>query len=183
MTYHATRKMVFTPDGTTPEIIEEVLKGLRAHHDPHRRKWTPGAYLAGNDVGVNALKKPQYTPCTHCVNQGCAIYQSRPEECQTYRCLWLVGEGEPQHRPDKLGVIVETSHLDLGTVKAPAVVVREVVPGACERSQVRDFIGAVAYKCQGLIYVVRGNNTRSAFFPPWATRYARLVQDKLKKLG
>lgn len=50
MTYHAARKMVFTPEGTTPEIIEEVLKGLRAHHDPHRRKWTPGTYLAGNDV-------------------------------------------------------------------------------------------------------------------------------------
>ncbi len=133
-------------------------------------------------LGVKALKKPQYTPCTHCVN-GCAIYQSRPQECQTYQCLWLVGEGEPQHRPDKLGVIVETTYLDLGTIQAPAVIVREVEPGASNRTNARDFIGAVAYKCQGLIYVVRRDNTRSAFFPLWAQRYVRLVQDKLKKLG
>lgn len=133
-------------------------------------------------LGVKALGKSQFTPCDHCINQACAIYQSRPQECQTYKCLWLVGEGEPEDRPDKLGVILEITQLNLVKVQAPAVIVREVRPDAFETSAARSFIGKMAEKCQGLIYLVRPGNIRSAFFPPWARKYAPLMQEKLNKL-
>jgi hypothetical protein len=42
--------MVFTAEGTTPEIIEEVLFGLRAHHNPERGTWNPPAYLVNGQI-------------------------------------------------------------------------------------------------------------------------------------
>jgi len=47
--------------------------------------------------------------CTHCTAQGCAIYESRPEEpCRKFKCAWLAaGETLPiDMRPDKSGAIV-----------------------------------------------------------------------------
>lgn len=44
--------------------------------------------------------------CHYCqVGQGCIIYATRPEECQTFQCAWLQGVGEPKHRPDLTGVV------------------------------------------------------------------------------
>jgi len=47
--------------------------------------------------------------CRHCTQQGCAIYQNRPEDpCVRFQCGWLV-EGSPlpdEMRPDRSGVIV-----------------------------------------------------------------------------
>jgi len=98
-------------------------------------------------LGVKSLNKSDFSPCDHCTGKGCGIYSIRPKECQTYQCLWLIGNGIPEHR-------------------------REIVPGASENDYVRAFVGTVAQKFGALIYVVREDGTRSAFFPPWAARYA-----------
>ena len=48
-------------------------------------------------------------PCRHCTQQGCAIYENRPEEpCVRFKCGWLQGEGvfPDELRPDRSGVIV-----------------------------------------------------------------------------
>lgn len=48
-------------------------------------------------------------PCSHCTAQGCAIYETRPEDpCRDFTCGWLQ-DGSPlpeEMRPDKSGVIV-----------------------------------------------------------------------------
>jgi hypothetical protein len=47
--------------------------------------------------------------CTHCRSEGCAIYETRPENpCRTFRCAWLRDEEAfpAEMRPDQCGAIV-----------------------------------------------------------------------------
>lgn len=59
-------------------------------------------------VAVHEIHKPMWTRCQHQCESGCGIYESRPEPCQTYQCLWRGGvlKGE-ESRPDKLGLILD----------------------------------------------------------------------------
>ena len=42
-------------------------------------------------VGIMELNKPQAQWCPHCVNHSrCGIYETRPDECRTFHCEWLV---------------------------------------------------------------------------------------------
>lgn len=53
--------------------------------------------------------KPPNVPCSKLCKtaSGCAIYAHRPPECREFQCLWLQGAGEPEDRPDLLGVMFE----------------------------------------------------------------------------
>ena len=45
--------------------------------------------------------------CNHCEN-GCKIYDKRPEECRTYQCMWSQMEKVSDDlRPDKCGIIFD----------------------------------------------------------------------------
>ena len=47
--------------------------------------------------------------CAHCQSEGCAIYETRPEEpCRTFQCAWLLDEEAfpAEMRPDQCGAIV-----------------------------------------------------------------------------
>ena len=42
-------------------------------------------------MGITELNKPMHQWCPHCVKgRGCGIYESRPNECRTFNCDWLV---------------------------------------------------------------------------------------------
>ena len=53
------------------------------------------------------LQKPADVLCSNCiVNQGCKIYETRPNVCRTWHCLWRRVASMPEElRPDKSGVI------------------------------------------------------------------------------
>ncbi len=59
-------------------------------------------------IGVAALQKPCHTTCIHQTGRGCAIYNERPAECKTYKCVWLQGHLPEEMRPDKIGLIVDS---------------------------------------------------------------------------
>jgi hypothetical protein len=40
-------------------------------------------------MGVAELDKRRYQWCTHVCEAGCGVYQSRPDDCASFRCLWL----------------------------------------------------------------------------------------------
>lgn len=54
---------------------------------------------------VQELGKPYSTKCQYQCGSGCQIYAHRPKSCQEYACLWRIGYGSDDDRPDKLGVI------------------------------------------------------------------------------
>ena len=45
-------------------------------------------------IAVTALEKPPGTWCPHCVRgKGCGIYETRPAECRTFYCHWMLEKG------------------------------------------------------------------------------------------
>ncbi len=64
---------------------------------------------------IDELKKPAFTRCNLQCDTGCSEYASRPDECRDYKCTWLIGFGNEEARPDKLGVMFTSrSHPELG---------------------------------------------------------------------
>ena len=46
--------------------------------------------------------------CLYCeIGKGCGIYDKRPQECATFRCMWLANDTWPSWaRPDLSGVVI-----------------------------------------------------------------------------
>lgn len=82
-------------------------------------------------LGVTELHKPVNAQCEHVCEQGCSIYDDRPQTCRNWSCDWKNGliPGE-ELRPDKLGVIFD---LRL-TGCDPILCMWEVAPGAAEQT-------------------------------------------------
>jgi hypothetical protein len=65
---------------------------------------------------IRELEKPAHTWCEHCnIGVGCGIYDSRPEACRVYECLWLKTQSLPRPipfalRPDKSRVVIGTTN-------------------------------------------------------------------------
>lgn len=60
------------------------------------------------------IQKISGATCRNCTASGCAIYEARPEVCQSYYCGWRRLEMiDADWRPDLCGVLVE---LDVGTI-------------------------------------------------------------------
>lgn len=60
-----------------------------------------------HEFAVAEVDSKDNDDCQHMARPGCAIYANRPEACRTYACLWLLGMGEKQDRPDKINVIAD----------------------------------------------------------------------------
>jgi hypothetical protein len=44
--------------------------------------------------------------CAHCRSEGCAIYETRPEEpCRTFKCAWLQDEWRSQKKCGRINVV------------------------------------------------------------------------------
>jgi len=68
---------------------------------------------------IRELDKPANTWCEHCeIGVGCGIYDTRPESCRVYECVWLQSQrgGKPlplELRPDTSRVVIGvTNHGD-----------------------------------------------------------------------
>lgn len=100
-------------------------------------------------LGVETLQKPPFQPCPFLSARGCACYTERPDECREYRCYWLAGHGDPRDRPDRLGVIFddhEPMFASPAFAAIPALVAREILPGARARRRAAALIDALATK-------------------------------------
>jgi len=66
---------------------------------------------------VHSLKKPRNKWCQFCAKGSCGIYDTRPEECHTFECLWLASQKSPypmreDDRPDRAHVYLEAKEKD-----------------------------------------------------------------------
>ena len=57
---------------------------------------------------ITEFKKPAGVWCEHCRKSGgCGVYETRPDVCRDYECLWKGDRGlGAQLRPDRVGVIL-----------------------------------------------------------------------------
>jgi len=85
---------------------------------------------------ADTLGKGAYEKCKHDSGR-CNIYETKPEPCSTFRCLWHVGGLETDQRPDMFGVMIDVSGPgQLG----PVPVIWELFEGAAESPGVQALI-------------------------------------------
>jgi hypothetical protein len=60
--------------------------------------------VAADDAPVLAKR---WERCQWQCDKGCTIYQHRPSPCAAYHCMWRLGWGDDDARPDRLGVLAE----------------------------------------------------------------------------
>lgn len=92
------------PEGhTIPQAIWNFVRQI----DSGRR--CDGCTACCTMTGVADLGKPPLCDCEHQTDTGCGIYGKHPFECREYACLWRMGWGRDDERPDKVGFLL---HLD-----------------------------------------------------------------------
>jgi hypothetical protein len=62
-------------------------------------------------MAVEALDKPAGRWCSHCKpGRGCLTYETRPEECRNYSCLWLTDPSFSEHwKPSRSKLVLTLS--------------------------------------------------------------------------
>ncbi|HYO27233.1 MAG TPA: hypothetical protein VER68_03085 [Azonexus sp.] len=72
--------------------------------------------LCCKTMKVHELDKAAHVWCQHCqIGKGCEIYETRPESCRIYDCLWLQTQRldrpmAAELRPDRSRVVVGTTN-------------------------------------------------------------------------
>ena len=59
-------------------------------------------------LSVKEIEKPSMVRCESVCSAGCRVYESRPESCKSFECLWLMGAGSNADRPDRIGGVMGT---------------------------------------------------------------------------
>lgn len=69
-------------------------------------------------MAIDELEKPASVWCHHCeIAKGCKIYESRPDSCRKFKCLWLTDPRLPDSmRPDKTKAVFHVEK-DKGRLK------------------------------------------------------------------
>lgn len=89
--------------------------GDRAQETPSTAGGCDGCTACCTIMGVHELNKPVNTRCVHCeAGVGCAIYETRPQSCRTFECVWLQTQRgmKPlarELRPDASRVVMSTA--------------------------------------------------------------------------
>ena len=127
-------------------------------------------------MSVPELDKPQNKWCPHAQPGspcgGCAIYESRPESCRTFKCAWLMGKFGPSlnMRPDKCkGVVVMT---ETGWI---CVYVDAGFPGAAREGRLGQFVAHMSSLIPVLIVC---GNSRSVVARGVAVSKAKAIMRK-----
>lgn len=117
-------------------------------------------------MAITELEKPRDQWCKHVdKGVGCTIYETRPESCRGFECVWLQSQAKPGYewdaslRPDRCHVVVDIAN-DQKTLVA------HVDPGypnaAAEGSAAKMLARAQA---GGLGVVIAVGRRRDAFLP------------------
>ncbi|ATQ41108.1 hypothetical protein [Caulobacter mirabilis] len=58
------------------------------------------------NIDTPELRKPADSLCPHCTRKACGIYETRPNVCRGWFCLWRrIGAMPESARPDRCGVV------------------------------------------------------------------------------
>jgi len=80
------------------------------------------------------LDKAPGVACQHLnpnEGKGCMSYETRPESCRTWACVWRSGSNivEPIERPDRLGVMLDTMRPQPGQPRLDVLLAYEAREG------------------------------------------------------
>lgn len=128
-------------------------------------------------LGVHELPKLDFAHCKHEKSSkkgGCAIYGTRPTSCREFRCLWLAGSFDRKDRPDRIGIVFGTAHMQ-GTEVVMAWVRK---PGADKVGRGQELINMLAR--QGIpVCISRWDKTKSILVPESMTPLIPMLRREL----
>lgn len=79
-----------------------------------------GCTMCCRTMSVDAIAKPRDKWCPECaIGVGCKIYDTRPELCRTFECVWLQDKGglfPDRARPDRSYVVVQPTDDGYGLI-------------------------------------------------------------------
>jgi hypothetical protein len=121
-------------------------------------------------LGIGALGKPAGQWCPHCQpGKGCAVYETRPEECRTFLCDWLRNEAlGPEWKPEKSKIVLASSGKNIIAYVDPSS------PMAWRKVPFFERLTSIMHKALpngGLVYVAV------------ADHYTVLLPDKQQEIG
>jgi hypothetical protein len=113
-------------------------------------------------MSVWEIEKPNNVWCKHVRNHSsCAIYETRPNSCRSFDCLWLRGIGSDAMRPDRSRVVmVEASDSEAPDApKGFAAILDPTRPLAWQEPAMRAFLEQIR-DGYGAIGMALGNRKR-----------------------
>lgn len=92
-------------------------------------------------MGIHYLSKPATTPCKYECAEGCAVYETRPEECMGFRCSWLAGyTSTDEQRPDKIGLVATAAEKYARPLGYKLLLIYEVSAGAYKEAPAQEWM-------------------------------------------
>jgi hypothetical protein len=78
--------------------------------EPAKGRSCGGCTMCCKVLGITELQKPVGKWCPHCdIGKGCKIYETRPQECRTFHCAWLVDDRfSDVWKPDRSKIVITT---------------------------------------------------------------------------
>lgn len=120
-------------------------------------------------VNSETVSKPAWLRCRHQCATGCGVYEERPTPCAVYRCMWKLGWGPKNYRPDRLGLVVEAPGEGCG------VFIKESRPGALRTKRGRKAFNVLAQ--QGPVFATHFGDEHVGVFTGTAEDLANIVNN------
>jgi hypothetical protein len=128
-----------------------------------------------------ALKKCQYQSTF----KGCRIYETRPNSCRAWSCVWLLDSSAPFRRPDRVGYVVDPvpDIIVLGEdavngrrLSAVQVWVDPNRPDAHRDPDLRAWFAARATNPESAIIVRSDQRHSIVVVPPWLSENGKWIE-------
>jgi hypothetical protein len=68
---------------------------------------------------IEAFSKPADTWCEHCNQTGCRIYETRPDLCRDFLCLWMTRQVADHWQPQRSHMLVYAQGAQLTVLVDP----------------------------------------------------------------
>lgn len=133
--------------------------------------------IPSNDLDNGAVLTKRWEPCQWKGGGICLIYKHRPTPCAAYHCMWRLGWGDEDARPDRLGILAE------GAPNGWLFVI-ETRPGGAEEPLAKAYMEAAAQAtdspAQAIHVTPWGAEPMNGGY--WITDEPELVQRELESL-
>jgi hypothetical protein len=126
--------------------------------EPDKGRACGGCTMCCKVLGITELQKPVGKWCPHCdIGKGCKIYNSRPNECRTFMCGWLVDDRfSDMWKPDRSKMVITPAKDTIEIRCDPGL------PTAWRAKEYHDEIIRMAEAAEphnGSLYVIVGKKT------------------------
>ncbi len=138
-----------------------------------------GCTMCCKVMEVVALQKPGQKWCPHCaIGTGCTIYETRPDECRTFYCGWMVDAGIPDHWAPKQSRMVLAYNISQNQVML------HVDPGRIDAWRQQPFFGDLQTMARyaatrGRMFLLRTGREVWALLPQGAKNLGAVRDDQI----